>query len=217
MGHIACESCRVTACEYTDRTAPDFCPQTSITKELHEEALRLYNEPENHRIMESAAVVSAQTANSSRVQDVIKFASCMGASLIGIATCTAMLRETRILAELLKKAGFDVQVFGCKLESNTKADLGLDTCPISEDSVICNPIMQALLLNEAKTDLNILMGICVGHDALFCKYSDAPAVTLVTKDFLTAHNPCSVLYTAESIYKRKLESTIEEVAQAKGN
>ena len=47
---------------------------------MHDEALRLYNEPENHLIMESAAIVSAETVNSTRVQDAIKFASCMGAS-----------------------------------------------------------------------------------------------------------------------------------------
>ena len=50
---------------------------------MHDEALRLYNEPENHLIMESAAIVSAETVNSTRVQDTIKFASCMGASLVG--------------------------------------------------------------------------------------------------------------------------------------
>lgn len=183
---------------------------------MHDEALRLYNEPENHLIMESAAIVSAETVNSTRVQDTIKFASCMGASLVGIATCTAMLRETRILTELLRKAGFEVQVVGCKLESNMKADLNIGAPSLAENSVICNPIMQALLLNDAKTDLNILMGICVGHDALFCKYSNAPAVTLVAKDFMTVHNPCSVLYAADSVYKRKLEKTIGEIASGKG-
>ena len=70
--------------------------------------------------------------------------------------------------------------------------------------------MQALLLNEAKTDLNILMGICVGHDALFCKYSDAPVTTFATKDFLAGNNPCAVLYTAHSCYEKKLARTVEE-------
>ena len=82
MSDIACESCRVVACEHLDKTAPDFCVQTSITKEMHDEALRLYNEPENHLIMESAAIVSAETVNSTRVQDTIKFASCMGRLLL---------------------------------------------------------------------------------------------------------------------------------------
>ena len=32
---------------------------------------------------------------------------------------------------------------------------------------ICNPILQAEILNKEKTDLNIVMGLCVGHDSLF--------------------------------------------------
>lgn len=72
--------------------------------------------------------------------------------------------------------------------------------------------MQALLLNEAKTDLNILMGICVGHDALFCKYSDAPVTTFATKDFLAGNNPCAVLYTAQSCYRKKLAQSVESIA-----
>ena len=36
---------------------------------------------------------------------------------------------------------------------------------------MCNPIFQAKMLNEAKTDLNVVVGLCVGHDSLFYKYS----------------------------------------------
>lgn len=43
---------------------------------------------------------------------------------------------------------------------------------------MCNPIGQAAFLNEAKTDLNILLGLCVGHDSLFIKYSNAPITVL---------------------------------------
>ena len=37
-----------------------------------------------------------------------------------------------------------------------------------------NPIGQAAFLNKVKTGLNIILGLCVGHDALFIKYSEAP-------------------------------------------
>ncbi len=209
---LGCESCNVAACEHAERTAPTFCPQPDISAEMRARVLRLYDEPANHQIMEAAARVSAGTANSTRVQDTIKFATYMGASRIGIATCTAMLQETAVLARLLRRAGFEVKALGCKIQENRAADLGVDaSCGIGE-SVVCNPIMQALLLNEAKCDLNILMGICVGHDALFAKYSDAPAVTLVAKDFLAANNPCAVLYTADSVYKGKLDATVDALS-----
>lgn len=208
---LNCKNCGTTACEYTDRTQPDFCAQNKISKELRSEAHCLYEIPENHAIMAAAAKVSEKTSSSTRVQDTIKFANLMGAHHIGIASCTIMLQETRTLARLLEDAGFTVETVGCKLDSNRRADLGLEP-PMSggEGGVVCNPIMQALMLNEAKTDLNVMVGICVGHDALFSKYSDAPVTTFCTKDFLAANNPCAVLYTAQSCYKKKLRNTIEE-------
>ena len=69
---------------------------------------------------------------------------------------------------------------------------------------ICNPIMQAKLLNDAHTDLNVVVGLCVGHDSLFYKYSDALVTTAVTKDRVMGHNPVAALYTAEGYYKKKL-------------
>lgn len=207
---LSCMNCSVAACEYPERQKPGFCSQDRVTSDLHDEALLLYALPENHAIMQAAAKVTEDTANSTRVQDTIKFARLIGAERIGIATCTIMLRETRILARLLSEAGFHVEAIGCKVDSNRRADLDLEPLESGEGSVLCNPIMQALLLNEAKTDLNVLMGLCVGHDALFCKYSDAPTTTLVAKDFLAANNPCGVLYTADAGYRKKLAKTIGE-------
>ncbi len=57
-------------------------------------------------------------------------------------------------------------------------------------------------MNRAKTDMNVIVGLCVGHDMLFVKYSDAPVTTLVVKDRVTGHNPVSVLYGQKFYYKR---------------
>ena len=38
------------------------------------------------------------------------------------------------------------------------------------DEVMCNPIGQALLMNSEHTDMNIILGLCVGHDSLVMKY-----------------------------------------------
>ncbi|HIZ06763.1 MAG TPA: DUF1847 domain-containing protein, partial [Candidatus Eubacterium avistercoris] len=69
---------------------------------------------------------------------------------------------------------------------------------------ICNPILQAKILNEEKTDLNIVMGLCVGHDSLFYKYAEGLTTTLVAKDRVLGNNPAAALYTADSYYKNKL-------------
>ena len=65
---------------------------------------------------------------------------------------------------------------------------------------MCNPILQARLLNQAHTELNVVIGLCVGHDSLFYKYSNAYTTTLVTKDRVTGHNPAAALYTAQLLY-----------------
>lgn len=70
---------------------------------------------------------------------------------------------------------------------------------------MCNPILQAKILNNEKTDLNVVIGLCVGHDSLFYKYSDALTTTLITKDRVLAHNPAGALYQTNTYYKKLLE------------
>ena len=70
---------------------------------------------------------------------------------------------------------------------------------------MCNPVLQAKLLNAAKTDLNVVMGLCVGHDSLFYKYSEALTTTGVTKDRVLGHNPAAALYMADGYYKKLME------------
>ena len=69
---------------------------------------------------------------------------------------------------------------------------------------MCNPILQAEFLNRQETEFNIVMGLCVGHDSLFYKYSEALVTTLVAKDRVLAHNPAGALYQAKAYYKRLL-------------
>ena len=69
---------------------------------------------------------------------------------------------------------------------------------------MCNPIAQARLLNSQKTEFNIALGLCVGHDSMFYKYSEALVTTLVAKDRVLAHNPCGAIYCADGYFKQKL-------------
>ena len=69
---------------------------------------------------------------------------------------------------------------------------------------MCSPITQAAILNEEGTEFNILVGLCVGHDSLFIKYSQAPITALIVKDRVFGHNPAAGLYLSPSVYYRKL-------------
>ncbi len=157
----------------------------------------------------------AVNARWTRVEDTIAFAKLMGYKKIGMATCIGLLDETNRLAAVLKAQGFTPVSVCCKTGSIDKMELGLkekDKVRPKTFEPACNPVAQAKLLNRAVTDMNIIVGLCVGHDMLFSKYSDAPVTTLVVKDRVTGHNPVSVLYGQNFYYKRlqKLEVVVED-------
>jgi len=93
----------------------------------------------------------------------------------------------------------------CKAGSIPKEAIGLsdeEKIHPGQFEALCSPIGQAKLLNAAGTGLNVLVGLCVGHDSLFFRHSDAPVTVLVAKDRVTGHNPAAVLYTSHSYYGR---------------
>jgi len=91
---------------------------------------------------------------------------------------------------------------GCKVGTTAKHEVGIDAACEQTGVNMCNPILQAELLNEEGTDLNIVVGLCVGHDALFVRHSKAYATTLVAKDRVTGHNPIAALYLNGSYYRK---------------
>ena len=98
----------------------------------------------------------------------MEVAKRIGAKKIGIATCVGLIEESRIFARILKLNGFDVYGVACKVGSVDKTDIGLDpkyTCKTGP--VMCNPILQAKLLNKAGTQLNVVVGLCVGMIVCF--------------------------------------------------
>ena len=121
--------------------------------------------------------------------------------------CGGLKEEGRIACEIFRAHGFTVVSAICKAGGVPKEQVGLG----EEDKVhpgrfepMCNPIAQAMLLNEQQTEFNIVIGLCVGHDSLFYKYAQAPTTTLVTKDRALAHNPAGALYCAHSYFKDKV-------------
>lgn len=142
-----------------------------------------------------------------RVEDTIVLAQAMAWKKIGIATCVGLLVESETLSRILKARGFEVVSACCKEGGVDKLALGLketEKVRMNTFEPGCNPVAQALVLNEEGTDMNIIMGLCVGHDMLFSKHSRAPVTTLVAKDRVTGHNPVAALYNAHFYYKRLL-------------
>ena len=207
MDNRSCVDCGILNCKTRDKEYPEFCLTAELTQETIEKVRSLYEEEENNKV----SVISAQIENEfylryTRVEEVIEFASRMGYKKLGIATCVGLIEESRILARILRKNGFEVYGAVCKIGSFLKTEVGVPQEDITRTgAVMCNPIMQAEVLNQAGTDFNVVMGLCVGHDSLFYKYSEALVTTLVAKDRVLAHNPAGALYQAGAYYKKLLK------------
>ncbi len=144
-------------------------------------------------------------ARWTRVEDTIAFAKLMGWRRIGIATCIGLLDETARLEEILRGQGLEPVSVCCKVGSVDKERLGVrdgDKVRPGTFEPACNPLAQARILNDVGTDMNVIVGLCVGHDMLFTKHSRAPVTTLVVKDRVTGHNPAAVLYGQNFYYRR---------------
>ena len=203
---MSCVDCAGQNCNKMDSTYPNFCLTTHMDDAVLQEAMACYEEEENHKVMVAAAEVeSDHYCRYTRVEEIMAFAKKIGAKKIGIATCVGLLRESRTLASILRAHGFEVFGIACKAGAQKKTSVGIPERCNKVGENMCNPILQAKMLNEAKTDLNVVVGLCVGHDSLFYKYSEALTTTAVTKDRVLGHNPAAALYTADSYYSRLKE------------
>jgi uncharacterized metal-binding protein len=118
-----------------------------------------------------------------RIQEIIEYAGESGINRIGIANCTIFNNEAGHLEEILTAAGFTVEKVNCKYGKVPFNDLVPGYKGIS-----CNPAGQAKYLEEKSTELNIMMGLCLGHDMIFNSKSKAPVTPLVVKDRVLKHN-----------------------------
>ena len=150
------------------------------------------------QIMEAAFDIASESPRQlCRLAEVIYFCLEMGYGRVGLAYCTELEDAAGILAKVLKRF-FSVVPVCCKIGGISEAHLFSDGGAWREtDSakVVCNPIGQAQALNDAKTEFNIVVGLCVGMDALFFRNAEAPSTPLFVKDKSLANNPIGALYS----------------------
>ncbi len=203
--HLSCVDCGVCGCSREDGLYPDFCLTALLSEESRAKAMEYLLEEDNNRLAVAAAEVEYEGyGHWTRVEEIVQFAHKIGAKKLGIATCVGLISESRTLAKILRANGFEVYGAACKVGATPKVEIGIPQACEAVGCNMCNPILQALLLNSAGTELNLVVGLCVGHDSLFYKYSDALCTTVITKDRVLGHNPAAALYTSGSYYKRLL-------------
>ena len=204
---LRCATCRVQACRHEpgNESYPGFCPMSQGADALAE-ARVAYERPETRELAQAAArTEAAGYCKEPRVEEIMSFARRLGVCHLGIASCIGLIREAKLLQEIFEANGFEVSSVCCKVGVIPKEEIGL----ADEEKVrpggfeaLCNPIGQAKLLNDAGAGLNVVVGLCVGHDSLFFRHSAAPVTVLVAKDRVMGHNPIAALYTSHSYYRR---------------
>ncbi|MDR1733173.1 MAG: DUF1847 domain-containing protein [Synergistaceae bacterium] len=194
---------------------PDFCLTTHTSPETVEKVTKRYlRNPEEKKMSATSADIECRYyGKATRVEETLLFIRNMGYKKVGVATCAGLLKECNQFARAAKAKGIDIMGVACKVGAVDKTVIGLKEeqklVPGGHESM-CNPILQAELLNEAQTELNIIMGLCVGHDSLFIKHSKAPVTYLIVKDRVLCHNPAAALYGAGSYYSRLLTPDFPE-------
>lgn len=206
---LSCAECGTLNCHKHASHYPKFCLTTNVEEAMLEETLESYTQEGIDRQIALAAadIEGAYYGQLTRVEEILAFARRIGAKKIGIASCVGLAAESKIFAEILKVNGFDVFMAICKVGSRDKCEIGLkEEQKIRPNTFepMCNPILQAKYLNKAKTDLNVIMGLCVGHDSLFIKYAKATTTYLVVKDRVLGHNPIAALHLTQTYYKKLL-------------
>jgi len=155
----------------------------------------LPTDPEEKEILACAAEIEAEYyCKATRIEELMEFSRRMGYERLGVAFCIGLAEEAQVLHRILANH-FDVYSICCKACGTNKESMGLKKVREDRFEVMCNPIGQAKLLASKNTDLNIITGLCMGHDILFTRYSKAPVTTLIVKDRVLAHNPAGALYT----------------------
>lgn len=205
-------------CISTEGRHPEDCP-TKLQGAALEKAMAEYDKPEVRAFALQASLQEADGYGdrdkgyehvrpvTPRIQEIVEFARKMNYTRLGLVFCAGLVREAKAVAEFYRAKGFEVVSAICKVGNVPKETLGVkddQKIALGRHEAMCNPITQAMIVNEAKTQFNVLLGLCVGHDSLVFKYSEAPCTVLAAKDRALGHNPLAAVYTLDS-YNRYLK------------
>ncbi|MFC1500237.1 DUF1847 domain-containing protein [Candidatus Zixiibacteriota bacterium] len=215
-----CANCNVVSeeriCRNPDGVGPGGCPTVEM-EEVVARATAHYDDPSVHEFARQASIQEAEGYGNRdrkpyvkhpikpRLEEIIDFSRRMGYRRLGIAFCAGLHAEADLFDSVLTGVGFETVSVVCKVGCTPKETIGLEDhekMRIGEFESMCSPIAQAELLNESDTDFNILLGLCVGHDSLFFRYSVAPVTVFAAKDRVMGHNPIAALYTLGSYSER---------------
>lgn len=163
---------------------------------LAERARAAYEGYELRSMKASGKIEAEHYMKKTRLEEIMLYAREMGMRKLGIAFCVGLSSEARVVADIFSKEGFEVHSACCKICGIDKSELGVVKMHGDDGAeAICNPVGQAMCLADRGTEMNVVVGLCVGHDMLFTKHSKAPVTTFIVKDRVLAHNPAGAIYS----------------------
>ena len=202
-------------CRNPKGKAPAFCPTRDLAQ-LTKASLKIYKKDEYAEFARQASIQEAEgyadrelgyarvRPAKTRIEEIAEFARKMNYQRLGLAFCVGLRREAKTVVEIYTAQNFEVVSVICKAGCSDKELIGLtgdQKITPHQPEAMCNPVNQALILNQAETDFNILLGLCVGHDSIFLKEAKAPCTVLAVKDRVLGHNPLAAVYNIESYYR----------------
>jgi len=162
---------------------------------LEKEAEKHYTGDDLKSMKVSTNIEAKHYMKKTRLEELILYADEMKYTKLGMAFCIGLENEAGIIHGILERH-FEMHSVCCKVCGIDKKKLGLERLhDLVGVEAMCNPIGQAMVLNNEGTQLNIILGLCIGHDALFTKHSEAPVTTLAVKDRVLTHNPLGAIYS----------------------
>lgn len=127
-----------------------------------------------------------------RIRHIAGFCKAGGITKAGIGVCMGFLEEAKHVKGYLSEQGIDAVVVCCGIGGLKLEDMGISR-DVGYDYTSCNPVSQINILNGAETGINIMMGLCVGHDMIFNRLSEAPVTALFVKEHISGHSPYSTI------------------------
>lgn len=198
-------------CRKEDGKAPPFCPTQNLP-DLIEKSTAAYDDEQIHEFARQASIQEAEgyadrelgyahvRPVKPRIVEIMEFSAKMNYRRLGLIFCLGLRKEAKVVESIFSSKGFEVVSVVCKVGRIPKERIGIrddQKIAAGEFESMCNPVSQAAIVNDARTDFNVLLGLCVGHDSLVFKHAEAPCTVLAAKDRLLGHNPLAAIYNID--------------------
>ncbi len=172
-----CTKCTVKGCR---KAQPCFDRSSAYIDNYYSEENRTYTKSA------SLLIDNGKAGTLTRIEEIVEFSKERRFSKLGVAYCYGLEKEAVLLREYLENEGLKPVMVSCTVDGIKESQL--DPAKI-KNTVSCNPLGQANILNSSGVEFTILMGLCLGHDILIQKNLKMDFTTFVVKDRIFKHNP----------------------------